>query len=382
MKSPRILLVGGGMAGWTLAGLLERQGITPTLIEKTASYSRVGFSIGLYPFSAAILRQTGGFEKYESTSLKMEDYFMKDSHGDLLQQMSFTDLFGRVHGFMGSLHRADLLDILKESAKQTRLFMDTTLTSLHQTDEVVKVEFSDGRKEEFDLVVGADGIHSSTRRLLLGETPIQDWGYTAFTWWMPPQDEIGSNVHEFWGTGSIFGLYPLRDRINAIGGVPTPDNLTSMDQAELKALIRSRFADHPAPVQKALEHLDDENVFAWPMIDQRAPSWVVGRVVLLGDAATGFLPTAGVGASNAIKSAGVLGDELSRADVATIPLALDLWEKRVRHKVEANQAASRTLAKLMFVQKHPLAVLRDMMLKHYPVEKIAEDILRSNTQPW
>jgi 2-polyprenyl-6-methoxyphenol hydroxylase-like FAD-dependent oxidoreductase len=381
-RSPRILIVGGGMAGWTLAGLLERQGITPTLIEKTSAYGRVGFWIGLYPFSAAILRQIGGHEKYDAASLRMENYCMHDAHGARLQEMSFAQVFASIHGFMGALHRADLLEILRATAPATRLFMGTTLQALEQKGDAVQVEFSDGRHEEFDLVIGADGIHSSTRRLLLGETPLKDWGYTAFTWWTPPYDAVGSSVHEFWGTGSLFGLYPLKDRINAIGGLPTPPDLASMEQTEIKALLRSRLADHPAPVQAALEHLEEEKVFAWPMIDQRAPEWIVGRVALLGDAATGFLPTAGVGASNAIKSAGVLGDELSRCDAATIPLALSLWEKRVRHKVEANQSASRTLAKMMFVNQHPLAILRDALLKHYPVEKIAEDILKSHTEPW
>jgi 2-polyprenyl-6-methoxyphenol hydroxylase-like FAD-dependent oxidoreductase len=370
------------MAGWTLAGLLERQGISPTLIEKAAAYGRVGFWIGLYPFSAAVLRQTGGYEQYEAAALRMENYQMQDEHGAKLQEMSFARVFAGIHGFMGALHRADLLGILQSTAPATRLFMGTTLQELTQKDDAVQVVFSDGRREEFDLVIGADGIHSSTRRLLLGETPLKDWGYTAFTWWTPPDEEVGSSVHEFWGTGSLFGLYPLKGCINAIGGLPTPSGLASMQQDDIKTLLRSRLAGHPAPVQRALQHLEDGKVFAWPMVDQRAPEWVVGRVALLGDAATGFLPTAGVGASNAIKSAGVLGDELSRCDTATIPLALSLWEKRVRHKVEANQAASRTLAKMMFVNQHPLAVLRDALLKHYPVEKIAEDILKSHTEPW
>ena len=103
---------------------------------------------------------------------------------------------------------------------------------------------------------------------------------------------------------------------------------------------------------------------------------------LVGDAATGFLPTAGVGASNAIKSAQVLADELGRADASTVPLALSLWEERARAKVEANQAASRTLAKMMFVKGSTVAKARDLMLKHYPVDKVAKDIVKSNTEPW
>jgi len=132
----------------------------------------------------------------------------------------------------------------------------------------------------------------------------------------------------------------------------------------------------------ALEHACDDTVFPWAMVDHKAKEWIQGRVALVGDAATGFLPTAGVGASNAIKSAAVLADELGRADAATIPLALRLWEQRTRDRVEANQAASRTLAKMMFVKGHTVAKVRDTMLKHYPVEKVAKDVLHSNTHAW
>lgn len=381
-STPRILIVGGGMAGWTLAGLLRRQGLVPTLVEKSPAYGRVGFWIGLYPFSSATLRPTGSFDAYDAASLRMEDYVMCDSHGAPLQKMSFANLFDRIHGFMGALHRADLLDILQKSGTGTRLLMGTTVTALEPKDETVHAVFSDGTREEFDLVLGADGIHSTVRRLILGETPLQDWGYTAFTWWTPPQDEVGASVHEYWGAAGLFGLYPLRDRLNAIGGMPTPPNLATLDQTQLKQAIRDHFADYPAPVQAALASLKDEKVFAWPMVDQRSPQWIAGRVALVGDSATGFLPTAGVGASNAMKSASVLADELSRADAATIPLALSLWEKRVRPRVEANQAASRTLAKMMFVKGHTMAKVRDLLLKHYPVEKIAEDVMKSNTEPW
>jgi 2-polyprenyl-6-methoxyphenol hydroxylase-like FAD-dependent oxidoreductase len=381
-STSRILIVGGGMAAWTLAGLLRRQGLVPTLVEKAPAYGRVGFWIGLYPFSAATLRPTGSFAPYDEACLRMEDYVMCDSHGTPLQKMSFARLFDRIHGFMGALHRADLLDILQKSGAGTRLLMGTTVTALEAKNDTVEVTFSNGTREEFDLVLGADGIHSTVRRLILGDTPLQDWGYTAFTWWTPRQDEVGASVHEYWGAGGLFGLYPLRDRLNAIGGMPTPPNLDSLDQTQLKQAIRAHFADYPAPVQAALQSLDTEKVFAWPMIDQRAPQWIAGRVALLGDAATGFLPTAGVGASNAMKSASVLADELSRADTATIPLALSLWEKRVRPRVEANQTASRTLAKMMFVKGHTVAKIRDLLLKHYPVEKIAEDVMKSNTEPW
>lgn len=380
----RVLIVGGGMAGWTLAGHLLRAGITPTLVERVPAYSRVGFCIGLYPFSANTLRPTGVYERYAQGSLPVVDYTMCDGHGAVMQQMSLAEALGRIQGFMGMLQRADLLDILQQGGEGADARLGMSVKALEQTADAVHVTFSDGSSGEYDVVLACDGIHSSTRALLIGSAGegLTDWGFTAFTWWTPRQAVIGDGVVEYWGAGGLFGLYPLTDRINAIAGMPTPAGLDQMSQDQIVAVVREHFRDYPAPVQQALAHATDDTVFPWPMVDQKAKQWIHGRVALVGDAATGFLPTAGVGASNAIKSAQVLADELGRADAATVPLALSLWEQRARDRVEANQAASRTLAKMMFVKGNTIAKARDLMLKHYPVEKVAKDIVTSNTEPW
>lgn len=380
----RVLIIGGGMAGWTLAGHLLRAGITPTLIERVPEYSRVGFCIGLYPFSASTLRPTGVYDQYAERSLPVTDYTMCDGHGDVMQQMSFTEVLGRIQGFMGMLQRADLLDALRDGGDGATVAMGMTVTGLQQEDEVVYVTFSDGSTGEYDVVLACDGIHSATRALLIGspEVGLTDWGFTAFTWWTPRQDAVADGVIEYWGAGGLFGLYPLADRINAIAGMPTPAGLESMTQEQRVSAVRGHFRDYPEPVQEALAHASDDTVFPWAMVDQKADQWIHGRVALVGDAATGFLPTAGVGASNAIKSAQVLADELGRADASTVPLALSLWEQRARGKVEANQAASRTLAKMMFVKGSTVAKARDLMLKHYPVDKVAKDVVKSNTEAW
>lgn len=375
----RVLIVGGGMAGWTLAAHLRRRGHQPVLVERAAEYRHVGFSIALYPFSANPLREIGAHDRYVDGSLRLQDYVMRDGHGADLQRMSFADVLGRIRGSMGALHRADLLALLVAAGEGTDVRMGTTLSGLEQDGEVVGVTLSSGEELEVDLVVGADGIHSQTRGLVLGDVPLDDWRFTAFTWWTPPGDDVGANVIEHWGAGGLFGLYPLPGAVNAIAALPTPEDVHAMDQAAVRDHVRERFSSYPALVQEALSHLDDGDVHAWPMVDQRSPEWVVGRVALVGDAATAFLPTAGVGASNAIKSAAVLADELGRADAHTVPQALSLWEQRMRHKVEGNQESSRRLAKMMFVKGHTVARARDALLRHYPVEKVAQDVLRSNT---
>ena len=379
----RILIVGGGMAGWTLAGHLRRRGITPVLVEKVSEYRRVGFFIGLYPFSANTLRETGCYDRYREEALAVERYVMLDGHGHRLQEISIADLFGAVHSAMGGVHRATLLDLLRDAAAGTDLRMGTTVTALDQQGATVGVTLSNGEELEVDLVVGTDGIHSATRALVGEDTAVRDWGYTAFTWWAPPHPEIGPTLVEQWGPARFFGVYPLRGEVNMVAALPTPDGLDPHNQEAMRATVLDAF---PAPMGHMAHGLrvlaDGAEVGAWPMADQRVREWVHGRVALCGDAAAAFLPTAGVGASNAIKAAQVLADELGRADAASIPDALSLWCQRVREKVEANHEDSRKLAKLIFVRSRGVAEVRDLVLRHYPVERVAKDILSSSVVPF
>jgi 2-polyprenyl-6-methoxyphenol hydroxylase-like FAD-dependent oxidoreductase len=110
------------------------------------------------------------------------------------------------------------------------------------------------------------------------------------------------------------------------------------------------------------------------MADCRSKTWSNGRTVLLGDAAAAFLPTAGVGASAAMDSAAALADELSRADAKHMHYALELFEKRQRHRVETAEKNSRDLSKLMFINSAPGAWARDKLMEFYTLKHLIDDI--------
>ena len=126
---------------------------------------------------------------------------------------------------------------------------------------------------------------------------------------------------------------------------------------------------------------DDEALYLWRMSDVRAPHWVDGRVALVGDAAAGFLPTAGIGASMALESAAVLADELSRSDAGHLPNALDLYVKRRSQRVLAAQDQSRWLARLVFVRSPLLASLRNRALRMVSLRRMVGPIYRQLTTP-
>jgi len=159
-------------------------------------------------------------------------------------------------------------------------------------------------------------------------------------------------AREWWGAGGVFGAYPAPGQVMCAAGGPAEavhgDDVRSMLHHHLASLI-----DHNPVVGAAIDDMGE--AYSWAMRDVRADRWIDGRIALCGDAAVGFMPTAGAGASYAMRAAAGLADELSRADAATVPLALELYQKRCRGVIERGQTDSRRLARVMFVRHQQLA---------------------------
>jgi salicylate hydroxylase len=118
------------------------------------------------------------------------------------------------------------------------------------------------------------------------------------------------------------------------------------------------------------------DVHSWSLTDVRASTWSVGRVGLVGDAAAGFLPTAGVGAAMAMESAAVLGRSLSEATAGSVAETLRRYESRQRPRVQAAQQNSRVLARLMFRRSRPVAVARDAAARFVSLDRALAPIRR------
>jgi FAD-dependent urate hydroxylase len=152
---------------------------------------------------------------------------------------------------------------------------------------------------------------------------------------------------------------------------------------EVRSLLRRQLGTlcHQEPaVAAAIDELDGPH--PWAMADRRSQRWFNHRVALCGDAAAAFMPTAGVGASVAMRAAAGLADELSRADADTVPIAFERYEKRCRALAEHAQTESRRLARAMFVQHPAMARLRDQVVSRYPAKLALRDIIRSTHEPF
>ena len=377
----RVLIVGAGIGGLTLAALLRRWSIAPDVIDRAPNFDHAGYMLGLYPLGSRILHGLGAFDAFVATSEPMDHYNLANGKGEVIHRYDLgviTDRFGPIR----QLSRGELLTLLAAAAGHPPVRMGVEIEAIEQRDSDVVARTSDGEERRYDLVVGADGIHSVVRRQVFGGSTPFDTGWGGWVWWADHSLVPHDTVTEYWGAGRFLGVYPTKDRIGVVACGPIRD-MDPHERTGRRARILRHFAALEGKAGAILQSLpgDDAELFFWPLADQRAASWVKGRVVLLGDAAAAFLPTAGIGASMAMESAAVLADELSRGDPAHLDHPLAFYEARRRKRVEAAQNDSRHMARMMFIESVPLAWGRDQALKFYSLEELVKQIAQIFDQP-
>jgi len=377
----RILVVGAGIGGLTLAALLRQRGLDPVIIDRAPNFDHAGYMLGLYPLGSRILHGLNAFQRFETASEPMNHYAVANGRGETIHAYdldAITDRFGAIR----QISRGELLRILFDAAEKPDVRMGVSIAAVEDRGHDVVAGLSDGSEDTYDLVVGADGIHSSVRDLVFDPSEPFDTGWGGWVWWADKSLVPHDLVTEYWGAGRFLGVYPIRDRIGVIAAGPIGDMDPDHPEGR-RARILDSFSALEGRAGELIGSLpgDDAELFFWRLADQRTKTWIRGRVALMGDSACAFLPTAGIGASMAMESAAVLADELSRTDARWIGNALGYYEKRRKARVEAAQGDSRHLAKMMFVDSTPLAWTRDQMLKFYSLEQLVKQIAKIFDEP-
>ncbi|BDD11700.1 oxidoreductase (plasmid) [Fulvitalea axinellae] len=376
MQKLDILIVGAGIAGLTCAGLLKKHGVSPVIIEKEQEdkFNTSGYMLGLFPLGGRVLTALDLYDEYRSHSAGMNYYDIYTARGKRHRTYPLGDL-SKKFGPLRGVKRQELIELLK-SKTENRIRFGITIKSIKQEDKKVNASFSDNSSAIFDLVIVADGIHSSTRSLLWSKN---EYSFYDTNWggWVEWIDEPSADRYkECWDAGSFVGIYPVKDKAGIFLGGPHSINQSKGHKA-IAQKLKQRISPSCEWAHKALDQFIETKTgdpFYWEFHDCQTKNWRKGQVILLGDAACGFLPTAGVGASMAMDSAVALVDELSRTDKEHIEYGLHLYISRQKKRVESAQRNSRRLAKLMFVESKFRARLRDCLLRFYSLDDFIKDI--------
>lgn len=386
----KVTIVGAGMGGLSVAALLSRTGQHDiTVLEQASGFHEAGYGIGLYPLGAMVFNAIGRSRALRDKAVVLNTYKVHGPDGKLLQSIDLSELLS-AYGPMLGVRRTDMISILQSAVPDGVIQFGSRVKAANPVGNGlgagVSVTLENGQTIESDIVVAADGMHSAIRRSLFGEVAPHETGFNAWMWWAPLSLTTRDTVSEYWGPSAFVGLYPMREFINVAVGIPkelSPDPSDSPEDV-LRAL-RASVAQH-APAVAEMPHLWDAvgKPFLWPMLDVRAPALTAldDRVALLGDAGVGFLPTAGVGASNALRSGAALAYELSLSDKVSAQAGIRRWRKRIEKTVHGNQNDSRQLAKLMMVKHNSTSALINLLMKHMPITATTNSIIKSMEEPF
>lgn len=330
--------------------------------------------LALMPLVDPAVDGLGVRAEYLARSTALTTYALRDRHGRPVREYPLAGLLDRFGDYRG-IDRGSLLDVL--SGDGLPVTRGATVSGVRQVPGRAVATISGPEGEvgaEFDLVVAADGLNSPTRTLLLGEAPGVDTGWGGWIAWTGP-GQPADRGEEVWGAGFFVAAYPVRGDTGVIVGGPAA--ATRQGPRAFVEQVRGELRHADGVIGAALDAVAGApEPYYWALRDRRSPRWSVGRALLLGDAAAGFLPTAGVGAAMAMESAGMLADRLSGVTPTEVPDVIADFERVQRPRVEAAQANSRSLARLMFREGAALAAVRDHLARHVTLEVALRPIIR------
>jgi len=365
----RILIVGAGIAGLSLATALRRRGFAPELVERSPAWPEAGAGIALHANAVRALRALGLGDAIGQASAVVPGWAFLDQQGGCLCETDLTDLWREVGPCLG-ITRARLQEILVAGASGVPVRLGLAVTDLACDGRQVTVTFTDGTAGDYDLVAGADGIHSTVRRLAVSPAPPRYASLMAWRSVIPARPPGLAQLTILTGERCFFGLVPMGDG-HTYGFAGAGGDRFDEPLAGRLDRFRHRFAGFGDPVPGYLAGLrcDDQLHFGpieWVDLDR----WHAGRVVLIGDAAHAAPPHMGEGGAMAVEDAVVLAELLQSA--ATVSEALHRYQARRRPRVDWVQEQSRIAAQAWVL---PPAV-RDAALRER-----GDEMLRARYRP-
>jgi 2-polyprenyl-6-methoxyphenol hydroxylase-like FAD-dependent oxidoreductase len=317
-----VLIVGAGIAGLALARALQERGITAEIVERMSNWPSTGTGLYLPANAVRALEELGIGAEVAARAHPIERQRILDHRGRLLADIDVGRFWAGVGGCI-AIPRTALHEALREATAEVPVRLDTSVSGLGDGGEP-RVSFSDGSSRGYDLVVGADGVHSTVRRLALGGPPA---GYVGQASWRFVVD--GFHDIADWtamlGRGRTFLTVALGEgTVYCYADVNTSDPTGARD-----ADWRGSFADFAEPVPRLLDRAAD--AYFAPIEEVVPPTWSSHRVVLVGDAAHASSPNMAQGAAMAVEDGLVLAEVL--AGGRSVEQALAEYEQRRRARV-------------------------------------------------
>ncbi len=343
MTARRALISGASIAGPVLAFWLSEAGWDVTVVERAERLRTSGYPVDVRGTAIDVVRRMGLSDQISAERYRHVPVDLLAPRGRRLCTLDFGNLLSSSGSEDVELTRGALSEILyRASAHRVGYVFGDSITSVTQTDAGVDVTFNRRRSQTFDVVIGADGIHSNVRKLAFGEEDrfVRHLGPYVAVWELPTNMFAPGTGFLYSQPGRTAAIERPPDGAAARAFLtfvhPAPGSVNRHATDQIATVFREAFAEDHWRTNEVIDTLPDADDVYFDTVSQvRMDCWSSGRIALVGDAAYAPAFLSGQGTSIAIAGAYVLASELVRHDRPEPAFAA--YERRLRGYVDTNQ---------------------------------------------
>lgn len=354
-----ILIIGAGFGGLALAAYLRRDGHSVTIVDHKKNRQYKGFVMGMWRNGLHTLEPFGVVDRIHTLGFPIVEEMDRDKTGKILAMRDYRHLVEHYGPVFNLLH-ADLYAILQELAENVPICYETRVQALEEGPQGVSVTLSNGLRGEFDLVVGADGLHSWVRTSLFENEGLAYSGVRMWFYLLPAGTIRLSEPNNLYGEGEYACVLPTESGevgVEFLAAVPAEE--PDLPEERI-SMLRSRFGDFGWIIPNILQSLrNPKEIVSYPIHEVTLERWHQGRVVLLGDAAHAVSPTVTMGCAMALEDAHALAEELRLVDSAHVEEALGRYTSRRKSRVDQIRRTSEFVLRWTGMKEHVMVFFRN-----------------------
>lgn len=356
MNNKNILISGAGIAGTSLAFWLKKFGFIPTIIEISPSIRESGYAIDFMGAGFDVAEKMDIVGELENVDLNISKLSLVDENNIEKGSMNYQKIKKFMNNRALTLLRSDLAKVIYNNLdKEIEIIFGDTITKIEQDDEKVITTFKNGTSRTFDLLVGADGLHSNVRNLIFGlESHYEKYlGYYTCSFTIENLSYDGRAFSMYNVPNKQVAIYSsIENRTTTLFVFASPEKLKyeHHDIEKQKQILKNEFMNIGWKCKELLSDIEKTKDFYFDAVSQiKMQNWSKGRITLIGDACDCPSLLSGKGSTLAMVGSYILAGELKEAK-GNYEIAFNNYEKILKPFMDKKQKSAQAFAK-SFVPK-------------------------------
>jgi len=351
MENKNILISGAGIAGTTLAFWLKKFGFNPTIIESSPKLREGGYAIDFMGAGYDVAEKMEIISALKAVDINFSELVFVDSNDKKKGSMNYQKIKKFLNGRALTLLRSDLAKVIYQNlGEDVEIIFGDTITSIDQNEKGISVTLQSGKTRNFDLLVGADGLHSKVRNLVFGDEAQFEKYYGYYTSSFTIDNfSIGDNAFSMYNVPckqvAVYSKNENKTTTFFIFTSPEKLSYQHSDIGKQKEILKAEFENSGWKCKELLSQIASTKDFYFDRVSQiKMDNWHKGRIALVGDA--GYCPSllSGKGSTLAMVGAYILAGELKQAN-GDYKTAFKQYELMFKPFMEKRQKAAQSFAK-------------------------------------